>query len=344
MLPRMMRLRHGAVRFTALALLVAGCSAPEGGKTATVLATLDGTPLGIAADATGVYVAVTADAQGSAPQGRIAKLTPGATTATDVVTGLVDPVRVVLEGDAVLWTELGSTGTDGAVARAPKIGGAKVALATALSTPRDVVASPKYVFFVAADGAIGRVARTATGAAKPTAVVAAGGAPTALAVSGTDLWWTDGAAGTVSHVLQQGGDPAVVATGQPGARGLALTKTHAYFSVASGAVAEGPSVRRVKLEGGTVETIAANQDVAGVGRVVLDEAYAYWLTSSGGSTSVVRVAQTGVTTEVVATADSSVLDGGAGLPVTAFDLAVDATAVYWTVSDGVQGAVLTVPR
>src|SRR5262249_33395482 len=96
----------------ALGLALAGCSAPDQGKTPAVRALAPGTPFGIAADATGVYWA---SAFGGEERGAVRKLGPGAKKPQILATGLSNPFDVALDAKSVYWTELGDADGDGAV-------------------------------------------------------------------------------------------------------------------------------------------------------------------------------------------------------------------------------------
>ncbi len=101
-----------------------------------------------------------------------------------------------------------------------------------------------------------------------------------------------------------GGAP--LATGQIGVAAIATDAYYAYWTLANG------EVRRVSLDGGSVQTLAAGR--AGPSSIALDDAYVYWTAGDG---TVARVPKKGGDVDVIAVATA------------VHDLAVDDVNVYF---------------
>ena len=193
----------------------------------------------------------------------------------------------------------------------------------------------------------------------------AGGLPTvlatvtssagALAVDATHVYWV--ASSTVSKVPLAGGTPLTLTTGTVGTNTIALDAANVYFAYSS-------TVYRTPLTGGSMTTLGSAS--GSVLDIAVDAAAVYYTASMVG-----KFAIDGSTSETLASATtpqriaidadnvyffngtslSRVPKAGGDVTILAvdmypWDLAVDATHVYWTSrgTDGVSGAVMKVAK
>jgi hypothetical protein len=255
------------------------------------------------------------------------------------------------------------------------LGGACVAgacgpavLASGQKEPRGIALFGEHVYWVTASGAVMRVGRTG-GAPEQ---LAAGTKMVSIAVDATGVFFTDEGAGKVSMVPLAGGAVVDLASGEPSPWGIALDGTNAYYSTST-------AVRRVRQAGGAApEDVRTGLPTPR--KVVIGSGRVFWLYESatgqaptvesmllagGGpqchfngqasphglavdSTSIfhtLHLAAPGGAirkkplSETCAT-EAKVVGSGLALP---FELAVDATTVYWTV-DQPNGAVVAVDK
>jgi hypothetical protein len=145
--------------------------------------------------------------------------------------------------------------------------------------------------------------------------------PYAIAVDGTNAYFTTEIGGTVSKVPLGGGTPTTLATGQTEPFGIAVDATNVYWT----AFGDG-TVMKVPLSGGTPTVLASGQSEPF--GITIDSANAYW--TNYGDGTVMKVPLTGGAPTVLASGQSEPLH-----------IAVDGTRAYWTDYSG--GTVMAVP-
>ncbi len=146
--------------------------------------------------------------------------------------------------------------------------------------------------------------------------VVTGTSAAAVAVDGTNVYWLDSVAGTLSAVPKGGGQATVLASGQSGAQQIVLDADNLYWSV-NGSAGIG-QLRTVPKSGGTPTQLASYE--CSIGALAVHAAYVYW-TCSAGDLMRTPVAG-GASTALAMTQDT--FEG---------PIAVDDAAVYWTTLD-----------
>lgn len=166
------------------------------------------------------------------------------------------------------------------------------------------------------------------------------GAVASLSLSGSDadstghIYWTDGGLGTVNSVPIDGGSVTALAFGQNSPHGVAVDRTHVYWTNAgtSGEGVDG-SVNEAPIGGGGAVTTLASGQIAPLS-VAVDGRHVYWANSSAG-------------TDLPGTVNEVPIDGGSVTTLASgeaypWSVAVDGADVYW-VNFGGNGAVKKVP-
>ena len=160
----------------------------------------------------------------------------------------------------------------------------------------------------------------------------------ALAVDGTNLYWTEDLNGTVMKVPLAGGTPTVLASGQYGAVGIAVDATNVYWATDPADFSGSPPsntpfvLAKVPIEGGSPTILVSNFD--GRLSIATDGTNVYWTAagSLGGPMSNRAVKKVSVNGGSPTTLASGLVNPES--------IAVDSTDVYWT--DGIpffsQGA------
>jgi sugar lactone lactonase YvrE len=175
------------------------------------------------------------------------------------------------------------------------------------------------------------------------------GGAIAIVVDAHNLYWIDTTQGTVNQLplsamqfprnADAGTPPQVLASGQQGARGIAVDAMNVYWTV-FGTSANAGTVNKVPIGGDNsqVVTLARGEDQPSGIAVDGTDAYVYWVdqvqragNSAGGAVKRVSTADGGATPEILAP--------NQGAPSS---IALDDQYVYWT--DFNDGTVQKVPR
>jgi hypothetical protein len=228
----------------------------------------------------------------------------------------VCPTQIVVDETNVYWQ-----GNVGSVSKVPKAGGASVLLsapgcsaggpniATLDSTVyRTTGFCGTLVNVPAAGGSISTLAAT------PSALFGS------LAVDPTGAYWAT--ATDIERMPLAGGEPSTLASGQLNAWTIALDPENVYWADNAGLITVG-------RDGGALATLVSSD----VGSIATQGTTVYFVSWSGSPTySIMSIPGGGGSAMTLATAK--------GTPLS---LAVDATSVYWSSVNGVNGTVLKVP-
>jgi hypothetical protein len=144
-------------------------------------------------------------------------------------------------------------GCKGHVYRAPLDGSAPSTLAMLAACVHDVAVSDDSIYFTASGDVRATLWQVPLAGGTPTPVAGAQPSTTGcgetVAVSATDLYWTDNCAGTISKMPLAGGTATVIDRGADGGEAIALDDTDVYWSL-------GGEIRHEPLAGGTPTAIA----------------------------------------------------------------------------------------
>lgn len=316
------------------ASLVVGCGAiagpGQGGPTCVdhpsieTLATLVGSPTGLAIGGSNVYVSTAGylravPKHGGSPVTLGVKGLPVATTATDVfvVTGagsgaVFGLVRVPLDGGAPTPLVQNSERISSAA-----VDGGNVYYSVSCGNPP-----------CTSTGGIYRV--PISGGARVTLVSGPGFAPDFLVVDDTDVYWgsvepgNTPAPGTlIGKVAKTGGSPVAFASGSPGVflRALAVDQDAVYWSQ------QPPNavMRKPKAGGPPVAVVMPSDTRA---PLVLDASSVYWVDDGAYANAIMKAPKQGGAATAVARETSS-----SGSPPYIKDVAADSGGVYWTIDN-----------
>jgi hypothetical protein len=181
------------------------------GGARTVLATGLHSPRGLAVDVMNLYVAVGGAFE--APTGQLLRIPlAGGGSTTTIASEQWLPNDVVVDGDAVYWTNLDA----GTVMKAPIAGGEPVMLASEQARAQNLVVDGGYVYWTTLGVAEyhGTVMKVPTQGGSPTMLAANLNGPTAIAVDGRYVYWVDAFAKAVFRLSIDGGTPTVIASQQ----------------------------------------------------------------------------------------------------------------------------------
>jgi sugar lactone lactonase YvrE/peptidoglycan/xylan/chitin deacetylase (PgdA/CDA1 family) len=125
------------------------------------------------------------------------------------------------------------------------------------------------------------------------------------------LYWTNDRAGTIVEAGLDGSFPQVIATGQAGPEGLAVSSTHLYWtnSYSPGTIVE------AGLDGSNPQVIATGQSAPR--GVAVDSTHLYWANDTAGT--IAEAGLDGSNPQVIATGQTD-----------PYELAVSSTHLYWT--------------
>jgi hypothetical protein len=246
----------------------------------------------------------------------------------------------------------------GGVAMVAKDGTGAACIACDVGMPRELATDSTSVYWI--DQGLREVRKAPLdGSLVTTLWSGAVGSP--VAVDGAHVYWHDTSAGVVMQADADGANPTQLAAGQSSVGSLAVHAGALFFTTAS-------EVVQLDLTGRSLASLVAGQN--NPRSVAADATHVYWATGPwGGAETVQRVARGGGAVEPLASAGAFALaldathvyaadnyggqiwrvpKGGGPIEVLAtgqpypFDIAVDASAVYW--SSETNAAVAKVPK
>jgi hypothetical protein len=293
-------------------------------------------PTFIEVDDTSVYWANTAGLTAGA--GSIVKMPKGGGAVAVIAEGLSSPRVIAFDADHVYWANQGSPPmfTDGTLMRAPKGGGAPETIASGQNVPYGVAVIGSSVYWTTQTDVMRKVigdpgapAPAATGQARPLDIIAVG----------QTLYWTNIGTGFGVNPQKDGSIMAMVEGGSPVTLVSGVLAPLAITADAAGGFlywcSEG-AIMRLPIAGGAAEVVLDKLD-PWPWRIAVDGASVFWVTASGPGSPLMSVSLS--TKEAAVVAPNQVF---------LWDVAVDATRVYWTQNgDGETaktGAVLRIDK
>jgi hypothetical protein len=210
-----------------------------------------------------------------------ARIDSGAPGLEVLYTGEDNPSAIALDERYVYWA------SPDVLRRAPLAGGEPVTLATGNGL-RGIMLDGDHVYFFQSSlgsGSIDRVPKEGGESER----LASALQPSALAIRGSDLFWSDKAVviseGAIHRLALDGSATNVMAAGLIQPSSLAVAGDHLYFRstgnclIGSGRSAEclEPGIQRLPLAGGAVEALSSN---LGGGDFVVNESGIYFLATS----------------------------------------------------------------
>ena len=208
------------------------------------------------------------------------------------------------------------------VMKAPKAGGAAVALASAQDDPRDIVIDESTVFWLTR----GAVMSVSKGGGAVKTLLGGQKFPHRLALDATTVYWTVGEeAGMVMSMPKSGGEASALATDRLYPNGIATDGTSVFWLEVSKATG-GTAVVTLPVGGGTPVVLADEDTGARRKAIALDDANVYWTARVGFEGRVRKVARSGGTPASITT------DGGHP-----DSLLITGDTIYWGDFGSYQG-------
>jgi DNA-directed RNA polymerase subunit RPC12/RpoP len=231
-----------------------------------------------------------------------------------MVSGLIQPVALAVDGDAIYWTDLGDARGHGTIKKATRSGGTKTLL-KGQPFPAGIAVDENNVYWVdSVEGAIRRMPKRGG----PATVLASGEfrADALVLFDGRPCWTNvnspHAADGSIRCVSPDGAAPQVVASGFQEQTSIAVDTSDLYWT------RKGTVMRAART--GVPSSVFA-QDEEDVSAVAADEASVYWADRGG---LILRV-------EKGHPAIREVLARGQGAVLA---MAVDRSDVYWITAAG----------
>ena len=224
---------------------------------------------------------------------------------TQLATGEAAPAGITTDTNFVYFTCAG----DGTVRRVDKTGANETILVQSQSQPFDVRTDGQALYWTnAGNGTVSKLLLS-TGVGIPQRLAQNQSRPTALALGGSDVIFSDTSAGNIMRVAKNGlSGPAALATGQSTPRGVAVDATGITWADA------GSGLVMHLGTGGSPATLATGQSPSGV----VTDGQSVWWSNTIQQGSIQRVSISGGAAVLRA--------NGQNFPM---HIAVDGTFVYW---------------
>ncbi|HEX4341145.1 MAG TPA: hypothetical protein VH062_34790 [Polyangiaceae bacterium] len=264
--------------------------------------------------------------------------------ATPVESAQENPFGIVIDGDYVYWTDIG-TSVDGTGSVKRKLvhaadAGAVDTLAASQNSPAGIIVAGGFVYWANegtsldyADGAILRAPLGAGDAGAIQIIASNESRPNAIAVDGANVYWVsegtragaylDGSVRKAPIEGLEGGVPTVLASGLLDPTSLAVDATSVYFTTQgtrTAAFSDG-AVSKVPIGGGDVVPLGPPQ--IGAQGLALYDGTLYFASSNDNAGKIVSIAVDGSALTTLAS--------GENLPEF---VATDGKYVYWTTVSG----------
>jgi hypothetical protein len=237
-----------------------------------VLAKEQRRPSWLRVDAQNLYWVL--DAAGT---GAIMKMPVGGGPATTLVSDIVQPDSLQVDGTSAYWL---AYGPQAGIHKASLTGGPALDLVSAgapVPIRQIAVYEGDTYYSNAPAGAVMKVRNDGTGA--PTTLASGLGGPTSLAVDGSGVYVAEtGDSGAIAWIPNGGGAPMRLATGQPAPHAVALTSDEVFwvddgaFDVATGATV-GAAIMKIAKSGGSPRQVVS---ASGVTALMVDGSFLYY--------------------------------------------------------------------
>jgi hypothetical protein len=218
---------------------------------------------GIAATESDVYVV-------EQTAGRVLTIPIAGGASTDIETGVGSPFGIAAAGGAVIWTDFG-----GAKVKSRSLtGGAPTVVSTGVKNPFAVAATNAGVAVLTSGPGLGGELQQYDLGLSPGPTVGPLSEAFAVAAYGSDIYWTEAAAGRVGQGQIGSNMNGDLAVGEADCQSIAANATGVYWMrPAAGLV-------RVKASASTTATSFVTGEV-GPHSIGVDDDGVYWLTSNG---------------------------------------------------------------
>lgn len=187
---------------------------------------------------------------------------------------------IALDTDFLYWT-----GNDGVVKRVVKGGGTPATVATGPFDASDLVIAAGYAYWAAYPGAnLGQILRAPVTGGTPETLVANRPAPGGLAISGSNLFWTEDKSGGGVYVCSiTACDPTTLADGQESPRRIAFDSGFLYWLNSGNTTG---TLMRISADGGVPLVLA--RDLQSPTDLAVGGTEVYWV---NWNSSVMKVAK-----------------------------------------------------
>jgi hypothetical protein len=254
-----------------------------------------------------------------------------------LATGQAQPAAIAVDDTSVYWANMAELAAGGgSIMKVAKAGGAPSTLAEKQSAPGSIALDGASIYWVNigtpplfADGAVLTAAKDGSGA--PVEIIAGQAAPYGIAVQGSTVYWTTTAEVLMIDKDNPSAQPVVLASGQNRPFEIVAVGSLIYWvnrGTQTGDVANPDGSVMMLSTGGSPVVLAENLTLAS--GLTLDTVGAYLYFRVRGA--IMRLPRSGGPAEVF-------LDGFDAVP---WQIAADATTVYWTEA-GRVGGIMSAP-